>query len=637
MRTSARLPDPWRAESGLAHPVRESTEADRRLRIYRSWKRTSYDCLTSRWWQTWRLGTAAMLVQLAALLGMAASELVLWGVPLRDLVPPPLRALPDPALGAATVLVLCGNALLVDRLLRRKAASGDRIPHRFRVATLLVGSLPVVNLLMISWFRKRSGSSPAGVREAGKGRGSGPAGLASLALRWQASALRIRFEAGLRRLEQSLFWPVWFAGVNLLLVLLLQVRLALGAGGAEPSAGVLLLTAAGCHLTAFGAALLARREPEPTSATVRPGAPWLEAAWLLPLPIPLVWFLLAELNPPGEWRRSGSLSRAALLGAGTVAGDPLWRGLRRSLGAPWRERPRGTRWRWSRAPAEPRELAQGDRRFLAAARWKAGQLLVDGLALGMLLEAAGSRGSAAAALAGAAFVLLAGVGLLAIGCCLVLKAVHQLAIWLGVQGGLRTLDREPHLRLVAFGQLAFLPGLFAGLFFAQGSIDQGVVVLALGGALGMMAAGLTLLVGGVTGSAVARDPRDVWYWSILFLAMMLAALPLAALALLLPRLPVFGLVLAGSVLCGALLRFAVARRLIHPWRPDELRSTTAPGRVRQAAAAVRTAAALPLGGLTVPVWLLLRRQVLAPAGWSWKAMTGSPPPGTGAGLPEVRR
>lgn len=598
---------------GVTLPVgRANPTPDRPVAVWRTWRRAERGVFLARWWRHWRLGDGAFFIQMGCAFGMIGCEVAFWPAWIRD----PLAAAFQPlvsVLGTETLawslgLLAAGNAAWTLQILLRRRTLAARAGAL--TALTLLSAPPFLGLLAIPLWRRLEGERPAWLRAGGKGTGTGaPAALPVSARGGLFGSTRAAASAArtlARRLEATWIAILWLGPGNLAWVMVATAWLVATSRRPVLPSGALLVMAGALHLLAFATARVAAPEPQLLEPSLRRRRR-LELLWLLPSPLPQLWFfvlLKAGLNP----RRDASLAHAALLGRG-FRGSPAGAHLAGRARAAWSGRTVWQRWRRPAGAGGEPALDAATLRFLAVARWKTAGLAVDGFAVAAGAAANGLLPrSPDQPLPGWVWAFFASaVGL--IGLTVLAWGGQQVARRLGVGGFAATLDRMPYLRTVALGQLALALGFLWGVAVGGGGR---VLILAL--ANGWALAVILLVMGTFLNPARQpgtgrRDPRDPWAWLLLFTALPLLLLGVAwAGARLGSRAALVGLSLAASLAWGGVALRAGGSALCHPLEPGQLGEASTPAGVRIALRFILITAALPLGGLLVPAWMAVRER-----------------------------
>lgn len=582
----------------LAPPPTQAASA------WRRWKQANREVFLARWWGHWRVGDGAFVLQAVCLVFMVSLELVLWPPASRRLLPslPPERLL-HLAVGAAPVVLLVvgsfnalGSTLVVRRL--RRIARPPRAVALF--CLVLLSTLPFFGLLTIPLWRYLESRFPHWLYREER------SSALPVASRGRKDAdILVRAGPGVRALSQSFAAMLGFYLANVLSMGV--AALALYSTAPNRTWGFGLSLALFPHGLALATALLARVEPETIAPRLRQ-RDGLEVFWLFPLPISAAWFLVSRLGAL-EHRRQSTLSHDAFLGRSALIAAPAgtrvaaWLSLARLKAPPWR------RIFVSQESRSTTDLPDAEKRFLAVARLKTAALLLDGFALATILAALGVMEASpnAPATGWLLAVLLTAGATLAL--TVLLRALTWLALRVGSNGWLASLDHLPFLRLVAFGQICLAGGFLVG--FGVASEDRGLLAstTALVASLGAVVTALALFLNLFRpGSRGRRDRADQWFWPLFFLASpFLVLVFFRAGALAHPASVATGAALAAFTL-GLTVAWRGRSALAHPLTPEAMRDVRLPSRIRGHFLLLSISAALPLGGLLTPLWLALRER-----------------------------
>ncbi|MEP7009984.1 MAG: hypothetical protein ABJC13_06655 [Acidobacteriota bacterium] len=552
-------------EIDVASPSAGSTK-ERAQRIARRRFRARIDLRGGGPWRHFELGDSAFVSSMLLLVGGLVGESQLWP---RGYAPITIEPQIANLLGAASLAFLPLQAWIADGYLEAKTPFPRTLPRLWIAARRIASAIPGLGLVLIpAWRRfveRRMSAIP-------------PLDLGA------AARQTPRSDSGLR-----LGVPAVAAALSVLPLIGLSIWLAVQAP--FPVAVVVL---AALHV---GAALLLRQELAEKVATepARPGPrrerDLFPLLVLLPAPFSILPVVL-RIFLPAE-RRSETLVGSAYGRRTSDTNEPLEVALARS-------------------PSAPTHESRAEKGRLSFLRWKCLLTAFDALALAGLVSWLAGRLELAA---GLRLREWDGLRLLAAG---------RFDLWAlaagGAVAGLAALGAARATRALGRGTVTErndLPGAARALFLTQAATAFGLVLGPIAGAGRMRDFVITLslvlafaAVGGflvILGSAPVPEGLRRFRWLFLYLALAAALIPLGRPL----TTPGAGPVLLVAVAFASPLAHLALHRVravwfLRPWRPGHLFDRSIPLPLRLAGGFLQATAALPFGGMLLPLALPLR-------------------------------
>ena len=548
---------------------------DRAALIRRRFKSARLDAMGRSFWGHWHTEDCAFLVGMYATVLILFLEPALWSDAwLAGVVDVRIPG----TLAAALLLVLPFNGWLLNRFLSGKTPHESTLPRWLLWARLLAASLPLVGLYTISVW--------------GETLERNPSLWASRSVTLDLSRRRglRRSDTYLRVLYRSGFFFVWVAG-GLVPLLVWAVWLTQSQALGLHRRTVIFAACALLHIvSSLSMALHLRSEIQTSSIrgwrrSLLSTAPVL---WLLAIPgmvLGFTAFLLAD--PPKK-----SLTWLAYAGRTGANRDPLWRSLQGDLRQQWERKPWFRQWSRPAGLLREKDVGQAEAHVIAFYRLKTLFLALDSAAFFGTFRKAGFSWIPWTAIA------LASVGLMIQGLAL---SARLLRISRLAEG----LARHPQGRYLLLTQTALLAGLYTSLLHGAGQVEQLGLLLCYGGALCGVSAVLFLLLP----TAAPPQGPDMTLWALLFLSISawggLIALDgrpgqpslvvLETLALLTP-------------LWSLGLFLLLGRWLVRPFSWNQVFDLRYPSIFRFSLLFMVLSAALPLGGIAIPIWIHFRHR-----------------------------
>lgn len=582
---------------------------------------------STAWRESWKPPEASFLLAIFTTFALAPLEIVAWGLGdfLQQFLPVRLEslgAIPLAAVLAVLLILWLVNGWLVDHAIERACRRRSGGPWQ-RILRFLRGGVPMLGLYVIPEWHHLPEGRDAMVSGAGDARldlraTTGSAG----GPRWSRRAGGSILDAGWLLIPNALFLffiAFWIAAPR----------------PADPSHPWRLWAAI---VTAHGVAFFAMRTYVTRQTEWRPGdgsgrqlaglIPW---AWLLPMPIPFVCLLWVL-----SWNYQGGASKALTyriyLRRNSFSQLPAWADLQGFLA----DRREARRWQW---PWTRREVSlaagrgEGEQRLTSLCRLKTLLLGLDGMLLGVAAIWLVRREPATAAWGGGlwGWLTYGALGLAAAG------FLAALVIGLGLRVGPGTTSRDTAPVIagyVSLTQLAFLAGLWTGIYLEQGQHREIGALLQATALLGVVVGCLWLVVSLPWRRLWpnAPTPGDTLLWIGLLFAVCLLGIGLLVE-------PPDGAGLPARLRTAALLAPVWNLGLALLFLKDFLR----PFRLREALqlrprwrmAVLLLTLAAPLGGLAIPFWIWARQRWWP--GWErgWNPGAPSRPQGARGKLPGV--
>jgi hypothetical protein len=560
-------------------------ETARAEEVYRRWRRTSLDVMGRASWAGWTLEDAGFMSSMGAAMLLIFLEPTLWFQSW-----PPWSFTHQAAvwLGLLSLVAVPVHGLLLDRFLSAKTPLEQSMPRWLLALRFMAACIPLFSFVLLPGWKTFLARRPSWAN---------PRIQHGLNLESENVAVH----RGRLRIYTSGFFGVYLAfafALPIFWALWLTQTGALGAARKPVIAGVCVTL----HLVALaGARLYFTPLRQARSTLLVTAAPWL---CLVPVLGPLVAMvgpgLLTEDRDGAQpltwsvWARRSETGRL-----------PLWRSMER-------DRQGGSAMTWLRQWQRPRrknwdvQAGEHERALLSFYRGKTALLLLEGAVLLVGLNALAKRFPALThavdlAVRGAVHggICLAALGLLILG----VAAIDRL---------LRLRNTPPELavfgRYLLLVPLALLAGVQAGfLWLARDLRDLGIL-MGYGGALLAIFGWMFFL------PSRHKVSRTSMSWLLSFLLLGLCGAPVG----LNERLQGWpARVLTGAALLAPLWSLLLFRRFA-PWLPRplawrDIKNRQIPGRIRTTLIFLGITAAVPGGGLAIPVWIALRVTLSRPA------------------------
>jgi hypothetical protein len=557
--------------SGAAH-------LSRAARVQQASRRKVRAGATRGLWQTWSARNASYLtgVYLTVSVLLCATTIV-TGAPLAD-----LQMLAHPILAYAPVAWFPFGAWLGDRWLALHTPPGRRVRSLARMLRAVAAGLPVVNIYVVAVWRHLLLHHAARVTVADQRFGLGP--LFAAPCRRPRAVRLVPGQAG-----------IWLASTVLGLVPLIAWTLALAR--AQPSWRFALACA--LQLGAAGAFAHAQWPAHGEAARGR-----LVVRLVAVCLVPLAGLFRGLPGDPLSDRRTRCLTWS-VYARGSVERLRAWDWVARAL----RRRARRAAW-WRHArregtlPGDPRAGAVLHR-VVTLARLKA-------------LALAGEAGAVAALVAHSAVGspwIERGGGLLVAGATVVgaVGVVGRSMLFvrrlLRLPPGRGPAQRRLWSRFAVLVPLVLVSALLSGFALARGQALYAALGLTWGTTLLGMLAGIGITMTPSLAPDRVFDMAGRSAWSVVFMLFGFAAALLAAATHQTGFVPGdFVLIASVAWLADVLAAAAYARDLLHPFRWQHMRDPRVPRHLRLRLALLAASAALPCGGVLVPLWFHLRPQ-----------------------------
>jgi hypothetical protein len=614
--------------------------AERLHAAHRRWPAHVWDQDGLSRWRTWGERHYAYFLAAAALVGIAYLDVNLLAARGGAWWPSSLLHQSTAGLGVLAALMVV-NGLVLNAYLSARGAAFHRLPAELRLARIILGVLPIFGLSLIPLTgRERSISGQAGEHPPFAPSGALPLAPICWMLRLDAW-LRFAVCSASRSLPALTAWLMALQIVPYLALLSWLVS-------ASPGSPATRLVALAVSVALHGLLFAATRRHIATLGRAAAGG-WMGVAlragpFLLLLPAPAALLGIVSWLP---WARENRDEKTLIHASFVRRGRVDLRGRLGVLQRAWpvveppatatREASPGAPGRLAQAGAEAPRLFGELQRWLRDERFRGwwGRVGTEGyrkLAFYRLktfllaLEAAALAwglawvrgGRTALSVEDSSRALVPFVALMALGAVIEVAFLGRRVL------SLLTLRQEPGYlpagRFLVAGQVALLTGLLVGSALASGHAAG--VGLALMG-LGIVTCVLLLLVVGPVSLLLALPGREVVaplaWGALLFEVFVLGAVlhyqPQAGEPLM--RLVTRAVALAP--LLGLALGLGLGRALIapHSWR--EILDPRLPGAARARLALAAVCAFLPLGGLTIPLWIGLQSRLN-------KAPKPAPPP-----------
>ncbi len=567
---------------------------DRAAHVRRRFKAAGHDAMGRGFWEHWRPESSSFLAGIYSLIVLMYLEPALWF----DRWPPVRFDFRVPNWVAISLLpILPLNGWFIDRFLSSKTPSEAVIPRWRLFLRLLAATLPIFGIYAISLWREflerssfygPSSASRNACLDLSKGRTHLPSGVRSRAL-YRSGFFFIWLATSFL---PALVWAVW-----------LTKAVSLGPYWRFMTFGICVLL----HLIAYVCvARYSRFEIQSTVVTGWRRALLLASPFFSLLAIPGTIFGFAALLFVNPSRRT--LTGQAHDSRSSAARVPVWRRLQEGVREQWQGKPWFRQWHRPFGLDNPDRGGRADEQAIRVYRWKTLTLVLEGGALLEILMALARRAPNLQPLLNSAvrYIMFISASLAVLG--LAIQAVGFSARLLRIQNLADSLSRHPYGRYLLLAQTAFLAGIEGEFLLSQRQITQFGTLLSLGSILCVMVLGVMMILS----PFLELNRRTLLVWAALFLT--LGALGAVVAVLGENRIETF---LATYEVLAALtplwslgLFLALGGWLLRPFSWKHVFDRRLPRRLRATLALLALTAALPLGGLAIPLWIYTRHRIL---------------------------
>lgn len=543
-------------------------EAVRAAEVFRRWRRTSLDVMRRASWTGWSPEDAGFVVGASCAILLLLLEPALW---FKDW-PPPFFGEHVLSWLAPSFLLVPLHGWLLDRFLSAKTPCERAMPRWLLALRFAAACIPLFSFGLLPAWRIFLERRPAW---------ASPISQPRLNLSW--NPLRTRPSPRLLWPYNSGFFAFLMAGS-----FALPILWVLGLARMRALGNVSTLSLVAVCVVLHGVAFLSARFGS------RRTIAWLS---LLPLPGPLIGILVpVKTDPLGE--NTKTLTWSAWARRGTTSHLPLWLRSEESLLRQWKARPWFLQWKRPRQIERKVGAGEIESKLLSLYRAKTLLLFLEGGVLVAGLSKLSDRFPRLGRPISSCLEFSTFFGMAVAGLGLILLVIAAVAGILRVPG-LAGSKLGSFGRSLLFTQAAFIMGSQLGFLWLQGRIREMALLIAYGGALLAILTWMFFLP--IFGSFKLRT---VAVWSGLFLLLASSGIPL----MLNDRFDNWPVrLLGGATPLGGLLLFQRwGHSLLRPYSGRDLVNRRLPGRTRAALIFMGLTAALPGGGLAIPIWIALR-------------------------------
>ena len=578
----------------------EEDTGRRATRIYRDWRRASFQPARGILWRTWNFSAINSQIVVCIAFMLPDLEYVFWGSDRWHWALKVVLAWHHPTgLGAAIFLIYPVNILLIENYLNLRTPRRRLVRPLLLRARALASGVPILGLHMIpGWrwllqhrsvwvYRDESREGPIPFIEDDRP-----------SARW-----RHRLGGALHRARSSLFFIAWLGSVNIV-----AVHLATSDLSASPwmTPSYRLIACILLHLLGFACTasfLLAQHRQRPLTRRKLVGLWLVTGLWFLPQPFAFLSLLVFVLARDG-WGRE-----ATILG-GIDSSSRSTEVLKQEVKHYWQRQSLWHRWRGPWGLEKEQEVLDSERRLAAFCRGKTLLLVVDGVAITQFVIGF--------ALNNPAGILIA----LLLQVIVIISMMVSIVSLFLVMGGraLRAIrfgifsnnhSQNPGLDYLLLTQSALIAGVFLGIPLALDWSRWLAFALVLVGGMYIL---FDFFGVGNIGIGKWEDWGERMFWAGIFFQMVGAGYFMVVYPWVVDLVQgTLRWIAGGFLVWSLLLGLFHSSALLYPASWRELLSSRLSKGTRWLMAIMLASAWVPLGGLMIPLWFYGRKRLPAAA------------------------